>query len=117
MMLAIAETTRLECLNLSLSDVLQRFKTLNDGEHHIVADEKQNALARRTLSEAFMKARRESGLKWESTAPSFHEIRSLSARLYTEEKGKDYAQKLLGHKSATMTDKYRDVRGSEWMEV
>lgn len=117
MMLAIAETTRLECLNLSLSDVLQRFKTLNNGQSHIVADEKQSVLAKRTLSEAFMKARRESGLKWEGTAPSFHEIRSLSARLHTEEKGKDYAQKLLGHKSATMTDKYRDVRGSEWTDV
>ncbi|WP_308822396.1 tyrosine-type recombinase/integrase [Sodalis praecaptivus] len=117
MMLAIAETTRLECLNLSLSDVLQRFKTLNNGQSHIVADEKQSVLAKKTLSEAFMKARRESGLEWEGKPPSFHEIRSLSARLHTEEKGKDYAQKLLGHKSATMTNKYRDVRGSEWTKV
>lgn len=116
-MLAISETTRLECLNLSLLDVLQRFKMLNDGKHHIVADEKQRVLAKKTLSEAFMKARRESGLEWEGTPPSFHEIRSLSARLHAEEKGKDYAQKLLGHKSATMTDKYRDARGSEWTEV
>ncbi len=104
-------------LDLSLSDVLQRFKTLNDGEHHIVADEKQHVLSKKTLSEAFMKARRESDLEWEGKPPSFHEIRSLSARLHTEEKGKDYAQKLLGHKSATMTDKYRDARGSEWTEV
>ncbi|MFT4465915.1 MAG: tyrosine-type recombinase/integrase [Sodalis sp. (in: enterobacteria)] len=64
-----------------------------------------------------MEARRASGLTWDDTAPSFHEIISLAARLYTEEKGKDYAQKLLGHKSATMTNKYHDVRGSEWTEV
>ncbi|WP_406706948.1 tyrosine-type recombinase/integrase [Sodalis sp.] len=82
-----------------------------------MADEKQHVLSKKTLSEAFMKARRESDLEWEGKPPSFHEIRSLSARLHTEEKGKDYAQKLLGHKSATMTDKYRDARGSEWTEV
>ncbi|WP_440862698.1 hypothetical protein [Symbiopectobacterium purcellii] len=41
--------------------------------------------AKKTISEAFMKARRASGLTWNGTAPSFHEIRSLAARLYTEE--------------------------------
>ncbi|MBT9432099.1 site-specific integrase [Candidatus Sodalis endolongispinus] len=69
MMLAIAETTRLECLNLSFSDRLQRLKKLNDGEHHIVADGKQRVIAKKTLSEAFMKARRESGLEWGGQAP------------------------------------------------
>ncbi|MGL9724566.1 tyrosine-type recombinase/integrase [Sodalis sp. (in: enterobacteria)] len=94
-----------------------QFKALNHGASHIVADDKHSMFAKKTISVAFMKARRASGLTWDDTAPSFHEIRSLAARLYTEEKGKDYAQKLLGHKSATMTDKYRDVRGSEWTEV
>ncbi|MGL9751466.1 MAG: phage integrase Arm DNA-binding domain-containing protein [Symbiopectobacterium sp.] len=117
MMLAISEKTRLECLNISLSDVLRQFKTLNHGASHIVADEKHSMFARKTISEAFMKARCASGLTWNGTAPSFHEIRSLAARLYTEEKGKDYAQKLLGHKSSEMTDKYRDVRGAEWTEI
>lgn len=117
MMLAISEKTKLECLELSLSDVLEKFRALNHGASHIVADEKHSMFAKRTISEAFMKARRASGLTWEDTAPSFHEIRSLAARLYTEEKGKDYAQKLLGHKSSEMTDKYRDVRGAEWTEI
>ncbi|WP_236851479.1 tyrosine-type recombinase/integrase [Candidatus Sodalis pierantonius] len=104
-------------MGLSLSDVLEKFRALNHGVSHIVADEKYSMFAKRTISEAFMKARRASGLTWEDTAPYFHEIRSLAARLYTEEKGKDYAQKLLGHKSSEMTDKYRDVRGAEWTEV
>ncbi|WP_440867394.1 tyrosine-type recombinase/integrase [Symbiopectobacterium purcellii] len=68
-------------------------------------------------SPAFREARNASGLTWERNAPSFHEIRSLAARLYTDEKGKDYAQKLLGHKSSEMTDKYRNVRGAEWTEI
>ena len=51
------------------------------------------------------------------TPPSFHEIRSLSARLYTAAYGKDFAQAILGHRTSRMTDLYRDSRGSEWMEV
>ncbi|MFT4465914.1 MAG: hypothetical protein ACMX3H_16395, partial [Sodalis sp. (in: enterobacteria)] len=39
-MLAISETTKLECLDISLSDVLGQFKALNNGASHIVADEK-----------------------------------------------------------------------------
>ncbi|MBG6241737.1 MAG: integrase, partial [Candidatus Symbiopectobacterium sp. Dall1.0] len=84
---------------------------------YLVADAKHRQFAAKTISTAFLRARRISELIWERNPPSFHEIRSLSARLYTDEKGRDYAQKLLGHKSATMTDKYRDVRGAEWMEV
>ncbi|WP_179894805.1 tyrosine-type recombinase/integrase [Burkholderia sp. JKS000303] len=51
------------------------------------------------------------------TAPSFHEIRSLAARLYSDEYGPEFAQALLGHKSAAMTALYRDSRGKEWTEI
>jgi len=50
-------------------------------------------------------------------APTFHEIRSLAARLYADQYGAEFAQALLGHKSAEMTALYRDSRGKEWMEV
>ncbi len=47
------------------------------------------------------------GLTWpERSAPSFHEQRSLSERLYREQ-GINI-QKLLGHKSQAMADKYND---------
>ena len=39
----------------------------------------------------------------------------MAARLYAEQ-GID-AQALLGHKSPDMTALYRDVRGSEWIEI
>ncbi len=117
MMLAFSETTQLKCLNLRLADVLLQFRGLSDGDAHIVADKRHQKFENNTISGAFTKARQASGLAWKGTPPSFHEIRSLAARLYTEEKGKDYAQKLLGHKSSTMTDKYRDTRGSEWIEI
>lgn len=48
---------------------------------------------------------------------SFHEIRSLSARLYEEEKGAEFAQKILGHKSMQMTDRYLDDRGNGYTEL
>ncbi|WP_084976849.1 tyrosine-type recombinase/integrase [Plesiomonas shigelloides] len=65
----------------------------------------------------YAKIREKSGLQWDSgTPPSFHEIRSLSARLYTDERDAVFAQKLLGHKSSSMTDRYRDERGA-WVEL
>ncbi|QZN96342.1 tyrosine-type recombinase/integrase [Symbiopectobacterium purcellii] len=117
MMLAFSQTTRIDCLNLCLADVLNQFRKLNNGIAHIVANTKYKQFAAKTISAAFLKARRISGLTWERKPPSFHEIRSLAARLYTDEKGRDYAQKLLGHKSSEMTDKYRNVRGAEWTEI
>lgn len=42
--------------------------------------------------------------------PTVHEIRSLSARLYKEKYGEDFAQALLGHKSDKMAALYQDER-------
>jgi integrase len=35
--------------------------------------------------------------------------------VYEKEKGKEFAQKLLGHKSEKMTGKYLDTRGKEYV--
>jgi enterobacteria phage integrase len=51
------------------------------------------------------------------TPATFHEIRSLSARLYADAYGENFTRALLGHKSARMTALYRDSRGQEWTEV
>lgn len=48
---------------------------------------------------------------WNGAPPSFHEIRSLSERLYRQQ-GID-TMTLLGHKTQQMTDKYNDSRGKE----
>ncbi len=70
-----------------------------------------------SITGAFAEARDKAGITWpdRKTPPTFHEIRSLSARLYANQ-GTD-AQALLGHKSPDMTAVYRDVRGAEWIEV
>jgi integrase len=70
------------------------------------------------LSIAFMEAREKAGIKAADgrTPPTFHEIRSLAERIYREEFGAEFAQALLGHKSAQMTAKYDDPRGG-WKTV
>ncbi|MDP1594291.1 MAG: tyrosine-type recombinase/integrase [Gallionella sp.] len=72
-----------------------------------------------TISKRFSAARDLAGVKGEEgkTPPTFHEIRSLSIRLYTEAYGAEFAQAIAGHKDAAMTAIYRDVRGSEWVQV
>lgn len=70
-----------------------------------------------SITGAFADARDMAGITWpaDKTPPTFHEIRSLAARLYADQ-GTD-AQALLGHKSADMTAVYRDARGDDWIEV
>lgn len=49
--------------------------------------------------------------------PTFHEIRSLAIREYTKAYGEKFSQTIAGHKNSSMTDIYRDVRGSEWLQI
>lgn len=68
----------------------------------------------KTIEEMFREARRTANLD-EPNAPTFHEIRSLSARLYKEQ-GID-VRVLLGHKTDAMAALYQDNRGSEWLTL
>jgi len=62
---------------------------------------------------------RRDGKFWEGgkEPPSFHEIRSLSIRLWTAQTGADFAQSIAGHKDSATTATSRDVRGSEWAKI
>ena len=121
-------------MDLSLEEVIRRCRD-NVVSRFLVHHRKQGNKAKRgdplhpdTITKGFMAARERTSLKWEPkvdkagkelpvTSPTFHEIRSLAARLYTDQYGKDFAQALLGHKHAITTDLYRDVRGAEWIEI
>ncbi|CRY64311.1 tyrosine-type recombinase/integrase [Yersinia pekkanenii] len=75
-----------------------------------------DSVSANAITTTFKKARNRSGITWpEGTAPTFHEQRSLSERLYREQ-GLE-TQKLLGHKTQKMTDKYNDDRGKKWMVI
>jgi len=122
--LRISTDIRLQAADLHLGTVIQscRDKVLS---RHLVHHSKQvsrampgQPLMLDTLSKNFAEARDRAAEKLGivfTKPPSFHEMRSLAARLHTAE-GRN-AQALLGHKSSKMTDVYRDSRGAEWIEV
>lgn len=103
--------------NIVLLDTIENCRKQLSSNEFILSNSRGGKVAERTMTDCFTKARKKSGLTWEGTPPSFHEIRSLSARLYAEDKGNEFAQHLLGHKSAEMTALYRDSRGSEWDNI
>lgn len=71
------------------------------------------------ISRAFSDARDRAAVKPAAgkEPTTFHEIRSLSIRLYTQQYGKEFAQALAGHKTEVMTAEYADLRGSAWQVI
>lgn len=119
--LRISTKLRLESLGLELGEVI---KSCRDAvvSKHLVHHSKTVSKATPgmpivldTLSKAFSDARDRTGIKFGESPPTFHEMRSLAARLHAAE-GRD-PQALLGHRSAAMTALYRDSRGAEWIDV
>ncbi|MEY0599000.1 phage integrase Arm DNA-binding domain-containing protein [Providencia alcalifaciens] len=120
--LAIPLSLRCDALNLTLSDVVSMCRDLVVSPYllhykHTSGNAKIGGqVSNASLTTSFKNARNKCGLEWEDgAAPSFHELRSLSERLYREQ-GID-TQKLLGHRTQIMTDKYNDDRGKEWQIV
>ncbi|HFZ2063323.1 tyrosine-type recombinase/integrase [Enterobacter cloacae] len=62
------------------------------------------------MTKGILQARNFSEIEFTETPPSFHKIRSLSGRMHKKEFGKDFAHRLLGHKSERMTAKYPESR-------
>lgn len=123
--LRISTSVTLECVGLNLGEVIRRCRdrviSKNLIHHHrTVARAKAGTpLMPDTVSKEFAAARDRAAAKLNldlgENPPSFHEQRSLAARLH-EEEGRD-PQRLLGHRTARMTDVYLDSRGSEWINV
>lgn len=121
----IPVAVRLDVIGLSLEDVIKRCRD-RFVSRSMVHYSKQasgrlpgDPVNKSLITRSFQAARETAEIVWDEgkTAPTYHEIRSLSARLYTDQYGKEFAQAILGHKSATMTAMYRDTRGAEWTEV
>lgn len=62
------------------------------------------------ITQAFSRARARCGLDTIENPPTFHEIRSLSGRLYEARHGEAFAQRLPGLKNLPITKKYLDPR-------
>ena len=84
--------------------------------HHIKRNPQVKSgdpIARQSLSRGFMELRKLTGRQWENP-PTFHEIRSLSGRLYNDSID---TQALLGHTDQKTTALYLDNKGTKWISV
>ena len=120
--LAIPLDLKCDALGLTLRDVVSKCrdavisKYLVHFRHSTSQATRGDSVSSSSLTTSFKKARNKCGIVWEKgTAPTFHEQRSLSERLY-EAQGVD-TQKLLGHKSPQQTAKYHDDRGKDWTVI
>lgn len=123
--LRLSTSLRLDAIDLDLATVIKRCRDRTLSKH-LVHHSKKYSTAKpgepigldtltRAFSDARNKAAAQMGITLGENPPTFHEMRSLAARLHSAE-GRD-AQKLLGHKSAAMTEVYKDGRGTGWIDV
>lgn len=114
---------KLDCFGMSLGDAVKQCRSTGVLSKHLIHHVRKppngsrgDPLALGTISGRFTDTLATLGIDWgDKSPPTFHEIRSLSERLYRKQ-GNVNPQELLGHKSAKMTEKYDDPRG-EWVRV
>lgn len=122
--LVIPLELRLNEAGLSLGDVVSRCRRTGVVSKHLIhqtVDRGNSPRGRRiwidSLSKRFHETLVTLAIDWgEKGAPTFHEIRSLSERLYAAQGGID-TQELLGHNDPETTAMYHDSRGSEWVRI
>lgn len=115
---------RLECVGKSLGDVLSQCRRTGVVSKYLIhqtVERGNSPIGRRiwldTVSRRFGEAVAALNLGWgDKTPPTFHEIRSLSERLYAAQGGVN-TQELLGHNDPETTALYHDSRGSEWVRI
>ncbi|CCJ83490.1 Phage integrase [Cronobacter dublinensis 1210] len=120
--LAIPLDLKLNAAGLVLQEVIERCRVNNPSVFMLYSPvrrggRKPGQLTPDALTQAFADTRDSTSLRFGPNPPSFHEIRSLSGRLYEVEYGEEFAQRLLGHKNLSMTKKYLDARGAEYVMV
>lgn len=112
--LSIPLSLFMEKIGKSVGDVVTELVKISISDN-LFTNNKGRPLQYESVFRQFSAARNKTGLTWvDKTPPSFHEIRSLSARMYKIERNGEFAQSLLGHKSITMTEKYQDNRSDDW---
>jgi integrase len=120
--LAVPLNIELSAVGLTLEAVIEECRKGNSSDNLIYSSvrrggRKAGPVMPDALTGSFAEARELSGIKFGPNPPTFHEIRSLASRLYEVENGEEFAQRLLGHKNLSMTKKYLDSRGQEYVMV
>jgi hypothetical protein len=117
---------RLDCFGLSLGDVYKQCRGTGVLSKHLIHQTKTRyrspagaPIAADTISSHFTATLESLQLDWGGKdPPTFHEIRSLSGRLYKQE-GRVNPQELYGHADEKTTEIYLDDRSGkrEWLKV
>ncbi|WP_029569631.1 site-specific integrase [Pantoea ananatis] len=120
--LAIPVDLEMKEIGMTLNEVIGLCRENNPSEYFIYSPTRRNGrkpgpVSPGNITQAFARARRRCGLSEETNPPTFHEIRSLSGRLYEARFGEEFTQRLLGHKNLSMTKKYLDPRSNEFVLV
>jgi len=92
-MISLPLDLELKIVGLRLGTVIDRCRLVSTTDFMISADIRKNSpdgsIHPGGLTEKFVAARKASGLSFEKSPPTFHEIRSLAGRLYEKERGKE----------------------------
>ncbi|EMT0828516.1 tyrosine-type recombinase/integrase [Salmonella enterica] len=114
MKIALPLSLNLSAVGLRLGTVIDRCRLVSRTDYLISPGVRKNSsdgsLHPDSLTKKFVAARKLAGINFSDNPPTFHEIRSLAGRLYRDERGEDFAQKLLGHTSENTTKLYLDER-------
>lgn len=107
---------RMDAVGMSLGEIIARCKSTGVVSKYLIHHVRSRGVMLRgqpvhlnTISAGFAESRRLAGIP-EEGAPTFHEIRSLSKRLYMEQGNID-TKALLGHMTDAMADLYANSRG------
>lgn len=114
---------RLNVIGLSLDDVLKQCRTTGIISPYLIHQTQRakgarlgKALHPDMITRRFSEELAKLNLNWgDKEPPTFHEIRSLAARLHAEQ-GSVNPQELLSHKDPKSTATYTDGRG-EWLKL
>jgi integrase len=120
--IAIPLKLHMDAIGMSLADVIKRCTSTGIESKYLVHHQLTHVRSHRgspvkigSVSQAFADARELAGIKGEH-APTFHEIRSLTKRLYMEQGGVD-TKALLGHSDDSTANLYANSRGLEPIKV
>lgn len=121
--IAIPLSLRLDAIAMSLHEVVEACKATHILSHYLIHQTRHMERSRRgdslnvaTISRGFADAVKALGIDWQGKQPpSFHELRSLSKRLYDAQGGVDTKQ-LLGHSTEANAALYSNQRGG-WTKV
>lgn len=117
MKIAIPLSLTLSVAGLRLGTIIDRCRLHSRTDFMISAGIRKNSPEGSVhpdgLTKKFAAARKLTEINFSENPPTFHEIRSLAGRLYKEEFGDEFAQRLLGHTSEATTKLYLDERGEK----